>query len=354
MEEEWQSVKTVEYDSFLEFYEENFIEPITNKKNRTGKCLEFNYKDFIFRGMHDASYELIPSFHRWFRSSPYYSLVSGNYQTAFESCFFNEFKFLEEFYKQCNFQGLPIPGDINLSKYQFTQIYSNKEILETMTNTDLENIKKNVFENVMEKGQWVSDMYLNFVALAQHYGLPTRMLDWTFDVRVAAYFATLKNLKKRTNRSYVIWALNTAEIGTLRYKKIKTQQDTIPLEFVVPQYSQNPNICAQKGILTTWRLNLCTDEGKESYENELRDTNNAALEKLISDYCKNSFNDDDWKGIVKKMDNEAVLYKFIFPSEDINSTLRFLREQDYLTAHLFPGYKGCADQSKNWKVLGLL
>jgi hypothetical protein len=51
------------------------------------------------------------------------------------------------------------------------------------------------------------------LVLLQHYGAPTRLLDWTFSPWVAAYFAC-----ERGSEDGVIWAFNRAEL-------LKTQTD---------------------------------------------------------------------------------------------------------------------------------
>lgn len=91
---------------------------------------------------------------------------------------------------------------------------------------------------------------IEWMALAQHYGLPTRLLDWTFNPLVAAYFAVRQmgsTHKDKGRDGSAIWAMPKPPlVSSEDLYNIKG-----PELFVPPNIS--PNISAQSSVFTIQR-----------------------------------------------------------------------------------------------------
>lgn len=307
------------------------------RKNILPQIMYNKNNNYIFRGQSNAKYELLPSVLRK-NNEDLKSIwkYDFNDERAFIS---NEANVLFDFYINCNYQGLLLEN-------------TPKVIKENMT-------RQHVFlvnDVLKDKDIWILDELREIAALAQHYGAPTRLLDWTYSFSIALYFAIKDILEKKGGENFSIWVMNYSLLSDFRAFLERRGKELnekgykcdifFPLTFVIPEYAKNPNLNAQKGILSLWEIQL---KNLIAVDKETKKTMDIIPldQQLVNFINKNSiaFNMfiDEYHYDISKL---FLLKKYNFPSKDCYEIIEYLNFHDTDVSSIFPGYNGVVEKMK--------
>jgi hypothetical protein len=203
---------------------------------------------------------------------------------------------LGDFFEFADLSGLPLPED---SQHL-------RQLLDKSLLIDEQHIEG-----------WPRKEFLSLLALGQHYGLPTRLLDWTRNSYIAAYFAAKEAARKQKEggtdfaASHLsVWAFNKFK-GDLYWRWRDGQPRLI--EIVAAPAAGNPNLYAQKGLFTHVRSNLKGEIDRRPLD-----------EILLS------------------LPDAYELFHFTLPIAQASDLLGLLSNYQINGATVYPGYAGAA------------
>jgi len=245
-----------------------------------------------------------------------------------------EWSLLKDFILEINRHGFHIPDETLL--YKLLDPFESIEEYNKITR----------FED-----SWPNREYYSILALAQHFGIPTRLMDWSYNPLVAAYFAAKGCIEKIDEGKKVdtlsVYAINKNstlltsphlmnEILPSDFKK--SHIATITYHVVEAPTYFNRNLLAQKGLFI-----CCTEYGniKNGEFNPITLDKYLSAKKLDRQHSnkKPYFMLSE---ILTRSDG-VNLYDFRLPASLASELLFELDKLFINSSSLFPGISGCVD-----------
>lgn len=161
--------------------------------------------------------------------------------------------------------------------------------------------------------EWPSPELYEALAIAQHHGVPTRLLDFSYDPLIAAYFAAENPQSEAAE--IAVWAVDLQQIALAAKDHLHSQ-----IEIVTVPRARNRNLVAQKAL-------FLLDRGVALGEY-------AAVENCIADHMLG--------GVLggRVPEGSCAVRKFCLSIAEREKLVVLLRKLGIDRAHLMPSFDG--------------
>jgi hypothetical protein len=165
--------------------------------------------------------------------------------------------------------------------------------------------------------QW-QDEYVELIALAQHHGIPTKLLDFSRSGLVAAYFAA------RDASELCVWAIDAAFFSL----RVESAPDAV---LVRGSGALNPNQHAQDGVFAIWGDDNPLDQVISDIVTRVRETPAA-----VASETRRSARGRD----AERLARGTMARQFVVPRGRAMDLMGLLSHERISGATMFPGIDG--------------
>lgn len=183
------------------------------------------------------------------------------------------------------------------------------------------------------------DDVLQWLAIMQHHGAPTRLLDWTYSVFVAAFFA----VNEVSNNGGIIWAIDKKWLNWEARVQLEVENEYVANSV----WDSDPWPKDKETFLKkVWKgTKDCVLSATPLMENERLSIQQGTF--LIPCNVEKSFQEN----LLKMNPTPRVLRKTVIPYALRTKILKLLMRMNISDVSLFPGIDGFARSTK-YRLLG--